>query len=127
MSEKGVHASPPVIDLVSDEETEESIMEKLAKTKERIAAAKKKLEILDQTEWMMQKRIIEVYIKTTSVKRKIAKIDQEIINISRASAKIPEIAHDIGKLNLGNMSSMGGKSKMNEGSDNESIGSSPDY
>ncbi|KAG5570231.1 hypothetical protein H5410_059997 [Solanum commersonii] len=50
-------------------------------------------------------------METTSVKRKIAKIDQEIINITKASARIPKIERDIKKLNFGNASSMRGKAR----------------
>ncbi|KAH0678511.1 hypothetical protein KY284_019596 [Solanum tuberosum] len=64
-------------------------------------------------------------METTSVKRKIAKIDQEIINITKASARIPEIEWDIKKLNFGNASSMRGNGKTKEGSDDESTRSSP--
>ncbi|KAG5582935.1 hypothetical protein H5410_053562 [Solanum commersonii] len=118
------HQIPPIA-LVSDEETEESMFKKYFETRERITAVKKRLAILDQTEWMLRERIIEVDMKTPSVKRKIAKIDQEIINITKAFAMIPEIERDIKKLNFGNASSTRGNDKTKEGSDNESTGSSP--
>ncbi|KAG5604561.1 hypothetical protein H5410_026053 [Solanum commersonii] len=70
--------------------------EKICETRERIAATKRRLAVLDQTEWMLRERIIEVDMETTLVKRKIAKIDQEIVNITKASARIPEI--EIGTL-----------------------------
>lgn len=55
--------------------------------------------------------IIYMDIKKTSVKRKIAKIDQEIINIIKAPARIPKIERVIKKLNFGNAYSMRGKGK----------------
>ncbi|KAH0762338.1 hypothetical protein KY290_018411 [Solanum tuberosum] len=76
MSGKRVNLPNPPIALVSNEETEESMFKIFIETKERIAAAKRRLAILDQTEWMLRERIIEVDMETVSVKRKIAKIDQ---------------------------------------------------
>ncbi|KAH0754086.1 hypothetical protein KY290_024356 [Solanum tuberosum] len=125
MSGKSVNAPISPIALVSDEETEESMFRKFVETRERIAVAKSRLAILDQTEWMLRERIIEVDMKTTSVKRKIAKIDQEIRNITKVSARIPEIERDIKKLNFGNAPTMRGKGKTKVGSDDESTGSSP--
>uniref|UniRef100_M1DYC9 Uncharacterized protein n=1 Tax=Solanum tuberosum TaxID=4113 RepID=M1DYC9_SOLTU len=122
---KSVNAPIPHTALVSEEETEESMFRKFVKTKERIAATKRRLAILDQTEWMLRERIIEVDMETSLVKRKIAKIDQEIINITKASARIPEIERDIKKLNFGNASSMRRKCKTKVGSDDEGSGSSP--
>ncbi|KAG5600522.1 hypothetical protein H5410_031892 [Solanum commersonii] len=124
MSGKSVNVPIPPIALVSDEETQESMFKKFIETKERIAAAKRKLAILDQTKWMLRERIIEVDMETVSVKRKIEKIDQEIINITKASARIPEIERDIKKLNFGNAFSMRGNGKTKDGSDDESTGSS---
>lgn len=66
-------------------------------------------------------------MEAASVKRKIAKINQEIINITKAIARIPKIERDIKKLNLGNASSMRGKGKTKEGSDDERTESSPYY
>ncbi|KAL3359208.1 hypothetical protein AABB24_015994 [Solanum stoloniferum] len=125
MSGKNVNAPIPPIALVSEEETEESMFKKFIETKERIAATKRRLALLDQTEWMLRERIIEVDMETSSVKRKIAKIDQKIINITKASARISEIEWDIKKLNFGNASSMRENGKTKEGSDDESTGSSP--
>ncbi|KAH0776854.1 hypothetical protein KY290_008270 [Solanum tuberosum] len=125
MSGKSVNATIPPIALVSDEETQELMFKKFIETKERIAAAKRRLAILDQTEWMLRERIIEVEMETASVKKKIAKIDQEIINITKASARIPKIERDIKQLNFGNASSMRGKGKTKVGSDDESTGSLP--
>ncbi|KAH0706036.1 hypothetical protein KY285_010567 [Solanum tuberosum] len=122
---KSVNAPIPPIALVSEEDAEESMFKKFVETKERIAAAKMRLAILDQTEWMLRERIIEVDMETTSVKRKIAKIGQEIINITKASARIPEIERDIKQLNFGNASSMREKGKTKVGSDDESTRSSP--
>ncbi|KAK4724272.1 hypothetical protein R3W88_027051 [Solanum pinnatisectum] len=102
------------------------MFKKFVETEKRIVAAKRKLEILDQTEWMLRERIIEVDMEIASVKRKIAKIDQEIINITKVFARIPKIERDIRKLNLGIISSMRGNGKTKEGSDDESTGSSPD-
>ena len=76
-----------------------------------IAAAKRRLAILDQTEWTLRERIIEVDMETASVKRKIAKIDQEIIKITKETARIPDIERAIKKLNFGNAYSMRGKGK----------------
>ncbi|KAH0689864.1 hypothetical protein KY289_017222 [Solanum tuberosum] len=76
MSGKRVNLPIPPIALVSNEEIEESMFKIFIETKERIAAAKRRLAILDQTEWMLRERIIEVDMETASVKRKIAKIDQ---------------------------------------------------
>ncbi|KAG5608025.1 hypothetical protein H5410_029517 [Solanum commersonii] len=125
MSGKSVNAPIPLIALVSDEETEGSIFRKFVETRERIAATKRRLAVLDQTEWMLRERIIEVDMETTLVKRKIAKIDQEIVNITKASARIPEIERDIKKLNFGNPSSIRGNDKTKVGSGDESTGSSP--
>uniref|UniRef100_M1DXI8 Uncharacterized protein n=1 Tax=Solanum tuberosum TaxID=4113 RepID=M1DXI8_SOLTU len=125
MSGKSVNASIPPIALGIEEETEESIFKKFIKTKEKITAAKRRLAVLDQTEWMLRERIIEVDMETASVKRNIAKIHQEIINITKVSARIPKIERDIKKLNFGNASSMKGNSKTKEGSDDESTRSSP--
>ncbi|KAG5596651.1 hypothetical protein H5410_037883 [Solanum commersonii] len=125
MSEKSANAPISPIALVSDEETKESMFKKFIETKERIAAAKRRLAILDQTEWILRERIIEVDMETTSVKRKITKIDQEIINITKTSARIPEIERDSKKLNFGNASSMRGNDRTKEGSDDESTGLSP--
>ncbi|KAG5621492.1 hypothetical protein H5410_006710 [Solanum commersonii] len=104
----GKSANTPIrpIAFVSDEETEKSMFRKFVETRERIAAAKRRLAILDQTEWILRERIIEVDMERTSVKRKIAKIDQKIINITKASARIPKIERDIKKLNFRNASSM---------------------
>ncbi|KAG5615540.1 hypothetical protein H5410_015364 [Solanum commersonii] len=74
MSGKSVNARIPPIALVSNEETKESMFRKIIETKERIPAAKRRLAILDQTEWMLRERIIEVDMKTASVKTKIAKL-----------------------------------------------------
>jgi len=125
MSGKRVNTPIPPIAMVSDEETEESMFRKFVETRERIDAAKRRLAILDQTEWILRERIIEVDMKTASVKRKIAKIDEEIINITKASARIPKIERDIKKLNFGNASSMRGNGKTKVGSNDESTGSSP--
>ncbi|KAG5598694.1 hypothetical protein H5410_030064 [Solanum commersonii] len=125
MSGKSVNTPIPPIALVSEEETEKSMFKKIVETKERIAATKRRLAILYQTEWMLRERIIEVDMETTSVKREIAKIEQEIINIIKASARIPEIERDIKKLNFGNASSMRGKGKTKVGSDDESTRLSP--
>uniref|UniRef100_M1DMU3 Uncharacterized protein n=1 Tax=Solanum tuberosum TaxID=4113 RepID=M1DMU3_SOLTU len=125
MSGKSVNTPIPPIALVSKEEIEESMFKKFVETRERIAAAKRRLAVLDQTEWMLRERIIEVDMETTSMKRKIAKIDQEIINISKASARIPEIELDIKKLNFGKASFARGNGKTKEVSDDESTGSSP--
>ncbi|KAH0746550.1 hypothetical protein KY285_008207 [Solanum tuberosum] len=125
MSGKSVNAPIPPIALVGDEETQELMFKKFIETKERISATKRRLAILDQTEWMLRERIIEVDMETTSVKKKIAKIDQEIINITKASARIPEIERDIKQLNFGNASSMRGKGKTKVGSDDESTRSLP--
>uniref|UniRef100_M1DPU9 Uncharacterized protein n=1 Tax=Solanum tuberosum TaxID=4113 RepID=M1DPU9_SOLTU len=122
---KSVNAPISPIAFVSDDETEESMFKKFIETKLRIAAAKRRLAILDQTEWMLRERIIEVDMETTSVKRKIAKIDQEITIITKASARIPKIERDINKLNFGNASSMRGNGKTKVGSNDESTGSSP--
>ncbi|KAH0669075.1 hypothetical protein KY289_023568 [Solanum tuberosum] len=111
MSGKRINLPIPPIALVSEEETEEPMLRKFIETRERIAAAKRRLAILDQTEWILRERIIEVDMETASVKRKIAKIDQEIINITKASARIPEIERDIKKLNFGNAPTMRGKGK----------------
>ncbi|KAG5614702.1 hypothetical protein H5410_014526 [Solanum commersonii] len=88
MSRKRVNLPIPPIALVNDEETKESIFRKFVETKERIDAAKRRLAILDQTEWMLRERIIE------------------------ASARIPEIEWDIKKINFGNASSMRAKVKQ---------------
>ncbi|KAG5601502.1 hypothetical protein H5410_032872 [Solanum commersonii] len=125
MSRKRVNLPILPIALVSEEETKESMFKKFIETKERIAAAKRKLAVLDQTEWMLRERIIEIDMEITSVKRKIIKNDQEIINITKASARIPEIERDIKKLNFGNASSMRGNDETKERSDDESTGSSP--
>ncbi|KAG5616155.1 hypothetical protein H5410_015979 [Solanum commersonii] len=61
-------------------------------------------------------------METASVKKKNAKINQEIINITKAPTRVPEFEHGIGKLKLGNVSSISEKSKTKEGL-NESIGS----
>ena len=53
MSGKSVKAPIPPIALVSDEETQESMFKKFIETKERIATAKKRLAILDQTKWTL--------------------------------------------------------------------------
>ncbi|KAG5620332.1 hypothetical protein H5410_005550 [Solanum commersonii] len=108
MSGRSVNAPIPPIALVSEAETEESMFKKFIETKERIAAAKRRLAILDQTEWRLRERIIEVDMETTSVKR-----------------KIPKIERDIKKLNFRNASSMRGNGKIKEGLDVESTGSSP--
>uniref|UniRef100_M1D898 Uncharacterized protein n=1 Tax=Solanum tuberosum TaxID=4113 RepID=M1D898_SOLTU len=125
MSGKSVNAPISPIALVSEEEIEESIFKKFVETKDRIAAAKRRLAVLDQTEWMLRERIIEVDMETISVKRKIAKFDQEIINITKASTRIPEIERDIKKINFGNVSFMRGNGKTKEGSNDKSTGSSP--
>ncbi|KAG5572691.1 hypothetical protein H5410_062457 [Solanum commersonii] len=74
MSRKSVNAPIPPIALVSDEETEESMFRKFVETRERIAAAKRRLAILDQTEWMLRERIIEVDMKTPLVKIRLQKL-----------------------------------------------------
>ena len=91
MSRKGVNTPNRPITLVNDGKTKESMFKKFIETKERIVATQRRLEILDQNEWMLRERIIEVYMETASVKIKIAKINQEIINITKATARIPEI------------------------------------
>ncbi|KAG5590470.1 hypothetical protein H5410_040984 [Solanum commersonii] len=107
MSKKSVNAPIPPFALVSDEETKEWMFRKFIETKERIAEAKRRLAILDQTEWMLREIIIE------------------IINLTKASAWIPKIERDIKKLSFGNSFSMRGKGKTKVGLDDESTGSSP--
>ncbi|KAG5616153.1 hypothetical protein H5410_015977 [Solanum commersonii] len=53
MSGKSVNAS--IIDLISDEETKESMFRKIAEIEKRIVATKKTFALLDQTEWMLRK------------------------------------------------------------------------
>ena len=125
MSKKDVNAPILPSTSVSDRETKVLMFKKFIETKERKVAAKRRLAILDQTEWTLRERIIEVDMEIASVKRKIAKINQEIINITKATARIPEIEQAIKKINFGNASSMRGKGKTKAGSDDESTGLSP--
>ena len=62
---------------------------------------------------MLRERIIEVNIEKALVKRKIAKIDQEII-ITKETTKITQNERDTKKINFGNSSSMSGKGKTKE-------------
>ena len=65
---KDVNAPISPSSSVSDRETKELMFKKIIETKEMIAAAKRRLAILDQTEWTLRERIIEVDMETASVK-----------------------------------------------------------
>ena len=54
MSKKDVNAPISPSASVSDRETKELMFKKIIETKEMIAAAKRRLAILDQTEWMLR-------------------------------------------------------------------------
>ena len=54
MSKKDVNAPISPSASVSDRETKELMFKQFIETKERIVAAKKRLSILDQTEWMLR-------------------------------------------------------------------------
>lgn len=75
MSERSINSPIAIIDLVSAEETEDILLKKIFRIKERITTSKKKFVELKEKEKMLPEEITKVDIETILVKRRIADID----------------------------------------------------
>lgn len=75
MSERSINSPIAIIDLVSAEETEDILLKKIFRIKERITTSKKKFVELKEKEKMLPEEITKVDIETILVKRHIADID----------------------------------------------------
>ncbi|PHT45135.1 hypothetical protein CQW23_14293 [Capsicum baccatum] len=93
MSERNINSPITIIDLVSDEETKELLLKKIADTKEKIAAAKKKFAELEEKEKIFRGKVIKVEAEIAWVKKRIADVDRKILDVSRASTRASEFEH----------------------------------
>lgn len=77
MSERNINSPITIIDLVSDEGTKELLLKKIADTKEKIAAAKKKFAELEVKEKILRGMVIKVEAEIAWVKSVIADVDRK--------------------------------------------------